>query len=148
MKIRISFAFLGFAFVLFACPAVSLANKSSVKIEAPASADKDSEIVIRIHVTHKGNNFIHYTNWVEVKINDKPVQRWEFKAFNRPEEETFTKELKYKVTEQITITAEANCNLHGSEGPATERVLLVPDENGETSLNGHSIIAAKVDNKS
>ena len=73
--------FLGFVFVLLGSPAESHANKSSVEIEAPQAAEKNSEIVIKIHVFHKGNNFIHYTNWVDVKVNGKPFQRWEFGGF-------------------------------------------------------------------
>ena len=113
---------------LLAFPAPGLANKSSVKIEAPSTAEQGSEIIIKIHVTHKGNNFIHYTNWVKIKINDRAIQNWNFSAFSRPEGETFTREVKTKMTEQLTITAEANCNLHGSEGAATAHVLLVPKE--------------------
>jgi len=121
--------FLGFVFVLLGSPAVCYANKSSVKIEAPQAAEKNSEIVIKIHVLHKGNNFIHYTNWVDVKINGKLFQRWEFSASKRPEDENFTREVTYKLTEPITIVAEANCNTHGSEGPETWTVTLAPEEN-------------------
>jgi len=130
MKFKKSLILAGFTVVLLTFPTISLADKASVKIEAPVSAEKNAEIIIKIHVRHKGNNFLHYTNWVEVKINGKTVQRWEFSARNRPENEAFTKEIRYTIAEQLTITAEANCNLHGSEGPATERVLLVPVENG------------------
>ncbi len=129
MKVRKNFVILGLACVLLAFPANGAANKSSVKLEAPAAVEKGSEIIIKILVSHKGNNFLHYTNWVELKINDKIVQRWTFAAFSRPEEEIFSKEILYKITEQITISAEANCNIHGSEGPATRRVLLVSEEN-------------------
>ncbi len=127
MKSRISFVLIGFVFVLLAFPAMGFANKASVKIEAPAAAEKGSEIIIKVQVSHKGNNFLHHTNWVEVKINGKTIQRWEFSASNRPEEENFTREVTYKIIEQITITAEANCNFHGSEGAVTGRVLLVAE---------------------
>ena len=121
--------FLGLVFVLLGSPAASYANKSSVKIEAPQAAEKGSEIVIKIHVFHKGNNFIHYTNWVDVKINGKLFQRWEFSSSKRAEAEDFTREVMYKFTEPITVVAEANCNTHGSEGPATWTVTLVSEEN-------------------
>ncbi len=85
--------------------------------------------MIKIHVFHKGDNFLHYTDWVDVKINGKPVQRWEFSSSKRPEAENFTREVTYKLTEPITIVAEANCNTHGSEGPATWTVTLAPEEN-------------------
>ena len=120
--------FLSLVFVLFGSLTVSYANKSSVKIEAPQAAEKGSEIVIKIHVFHKGNNFIHYTDWVDVKINGKPFQRWEFSSSKRPEAEDFTIEVTYKLTEPITIVAEANCNTHGSAGPATWTVTLAPEE--------------------
>ena len=124
-----SIVFLGLVVVLLSSPAASYANKSSVKIEAPQAAEKGSEIVIKIHVFHKGNNFIHYTNWVDVKINGKPFQRWEFSSSKRPEAENFTREVTYKLTEPITLVAEANCNTHGSEGPATWTVTLASEEN-------------------
>jgi len=114
--------------VLLGFPAAVYANKSSVKIEAPQAAEKGSEIVIKIHVFHKGNNFLHYTDWVDVKINGKPVQRWEYSSSKRPEEENFTIEMPYKLTEPITVVAEANCNTHGSAGPATWTVTLAPEE--------------------
>ena len=120
--------FLSLVFVLFGSLTVSYANKSSVKIEAPQAAEKGSEIVIKIHVFHKGNNFIHYTDWVDVKINGKPFQRWEFSSSKRPEAEDFTIEVTYKLTEPITIVAEANCNTHGSQGPATWTVTLASEE--------------------
>jgi desulfoferrodoxin (superoxide reductase-like protein) len=123
MKIK-GIVFLGFALVSLACAGEVFADKSSVKIEAPQVAEKGAEIVIKILVFHKGNNFIHYTNWVEVKIDDKPAKRWTFSASDRPEGENFTRELTYRVTEPVTIVAEANCVLHGSEGPATRTVSL------------------------
>jgi len=124
-----SMVLVGFLFVLLVFATEGFANKSSVKIEAPQTAEKNSEIVIKIHVFHKGNNFIHYTNWVDVKINGKTLQRWEFSASKRPEAENFTKEIVYKLTGPITIVAEANCNTHGSEGSKTWTVTLPPEEN-------------------
>ena len=123
MKIS-SIVLLGFALVCLVCAGEVFADKSSVKIEAPQVAEKGAEIVIKILVFHKGNNFVHYTNWVDVKINDKPVKRWTFSASDRPEAENFTRGITYRVTEPVTIVAEANCILHGSEGPATGTVSL------------------------
>jgi desulfoferrodoxin (superoxide reductase-like protein) len=116
---------------LVTSPVESLADKSSVKIEAPRVVEKGSEITIKIHVFHKGNNFAHYTNWVDVKINDETVQRWEFSAFNRPEAENFTREVTYTVTGPTKIVAQANCNLHGSTGETTWSVTLAPEEKGQ-----------------
>ena len=123
MNIR-TIVLLGLVFILLLSPAVSLANKSSVKVTAPQSAEKGSEIVIRIDVFHEGNNMFHYTNRVDVTINGKLTKSWEFTARNRPDTENFTREVTYTLTEPITITAEANCNLHGSEGAATRTVAV------------------------
>ena len=77
----------------------ALANKSAVSIEAPPSVPKGSEITLRVTVTHKGNNFLHYTKWVQITINGKEVARWDYTSGNRPEAATFTKEIKYVVNE-------------------------------------------------
>ena len=99
------------------------ANKSTASIEVPENITKGSEITIRVTVTHSANNFLHYTKWLQIMIDGKEIARWDYTMFNRPEGATFTKEIKYKVEEDIEIKAEASCNLHGSAGPATVRVL-------------------------
>ena len=43
---------------------------------------------------------------------------------NRPEGAIFTKEIKLMVNEPLEIVAEANCNLHGSAGPAKKKIAL------------------------
>lgn len=121
---------------LLTSPVESFADKSSVKIEAPRVVEKGSEINIKIHVFHEGNNFIHHTNWVDIKINDKPFQRWEFSAFKKPEAGNFTREVTYKITEPITIVAQSNCNIHGSAGATTWTVTLVPEEKGQVHQEG------------
>ncbi len=102
----------------------ALANKSAVSIEAPPSVPKGSEITLRVTVTHNGNNFLHYTKWVQITINGKEVARWDYTSGNRPEAATFTKEIKYVVNEEAEIRAEAHCNIHGSAGPAIVKVLV------------------------
>ena len=97
----------------------ALANKTSVRIEAPPTAAVGEEITINLHVSHDGNNFIHYTNWVVVDVNGEELQRWEFGSFDKPEAETFTRSVTYTVTGETTIKAEGNCNMHGSAGPET-----------------------------
>jgi desulfoferrodoxin (superoxide reductase-like protein) len=94
------------------------ANKSAVTIEAPATAQNGSEILIKVHVSHEGNNFIHYTEWVHVKVNGTEVARWEYSPFNRPDSENFTKEIAVTIKGPTEIVAEASCNIHGSKGPA------------------------------
>jgi desulfoferrodoxin (superoxide reductase-like protein) len=114
--------FIGFLLVAWVLPAASYADKSSVTIEAPDTAEKGTEIPVKIHVKHHGNNFMHYTKSAEVKVNGETVETWEFSAFKRPEEETFTREVMVTVDEPVEITAEASCNIHGSEGPAAKSV--------------------------
>ena len=102
----------------------ALANKSAVRIVAPESAGAGEEINIELHVSHKGNNFFHHTEWVYVQINDEEVQRWTYGARSRPENETFTVTLRHTMNASIVIKAEASCNIHGSEGPAQASVTL------------------------
>jgi desulfoferrodoxin (superoxide reductase-like protein) len=99
------------------------ANKSTTSIEVPESIPKGSEITIRVTVTHNANNFMHYTKWLQIMVNGKEIARWDYTMGNKPEGATFTKEIKYKVEGDIEIKTEAGCNLHGSAGPATARVL-------------------------
>ena len=113
---------LGIAMMLCGRPA--FANKSSVRIEAPAQAAVGQEITITLHVSHDGNNFLHYTDWVYVTVNGEEVKRWEFGMFGTPESENFTREIKYTVTGPTVITAEADCNIHGSTGIAEHTVAI------------------------
>ena len=103
---------------------VSLANKSAVIVEAPDQAAKGAEITVKIHVTHSANSFFHYTNWVKVTVNGKDAAFWEYSAGNRPEDAKFTREIKLPVNAPMEIVAEANCNLHGSQGPAKKTIGL------------------------
>lgn len=103
---------------------VSLADKSAATIEVPDQAAKGTEITIKIHVTHSANNFFHYTNWVKVIVNGKEAAFWEYSTGNRPEDAKFTKEIKLTITEPMEIVAEANCNLHGGQGPAKKMINL------------------------
>jgi desulfoferrodoxin (superoxide reductase-like protein) len=101
-----------------------LANKSATSIEVPQNITKGSEITIRITVTHNANNFFHYTNWLRIMINGKDYAQWDYTRTNRPEGATFTKEIKYKADGDFEIRAEASCNMHGSAGPSTAKVLV------------------------
>ena len=102
----------------------ALANKASVKIDAPDSVVKGSEITIKINVEHDSNSMFHYTKWVYVMINGKETNRWEYSWRKRPESNNFTKEITYTVNEPLEIVAEASCNTHGSEGKVTHTVSL------------------------
>jgi desulfoferrodoxin (superoxide reductase-like protein) len=112
------------SFILILIAAPMTANKTAVSIEAPATAQKGSSITVKINVAHSGNSFLHYTDWVVVKINGKEVSRWEFTRSARPENENFTRELQIKVDGPLTIEAQGHCNIHGSEGKATVQVAL------------------------
>jgi len=101
---------------LFFASAGLMANKTSVEIKAPAEIKKGTEVTLVINVFHNGNSKTHHTNWVFLKINGKEVKRWEYSSENLPAGGDFTLEFKYVVTDDITIEAQGNCNLHGSAG--------------------------------
>lgn len=105
-------------------PAEVLADKSAVSIEAPARAEKGAEVTVRITVTHRGNSFFHYTDWAKVDVDGKTVARWDFTAGNRPEGATFTREVKVQAAKTVEVVAEANCNIHGSAGPAKATITV------------------------
>ena len=100
------------------------ANKASTAIQTPTVVERGSEVPITITVKHEGNNFFHYTNWVRVLADGKEIARWDFSATKKPESETFTRQVKYPVNGNVTITAEANCNTHGSTGPTTTTIAV------------------------
>jgi desulfoferrodoxin (superoxide reductase-like protein) len=102
----------------------SYADKSAVAISAPETAAKGSEVVVKLTITHSANNFFHYTNGVYLKVNGKEFSRWDFSSGNRPEEATFVREVKILVNEPIELIAEANCNVHGSKGPAKWKIAI------------------------
>jgi desulfoferrodoxin (superoxide reductase-like protein) len=110
------------AAALFFLTSPALADKSAVTITAPDSVAKGSEVTVKLSITHNGNSFFHYTNWVTLKVNGKEVTRWEFTGSKRPEAEAFTREYKLTVNEPVELTAEANCNIHGSKGPAVKKI--------------------------
>ena len=123
LKYRMGISLVVFISLSFLCfPPLSSANKSSVTIEAPATAEKGSEITIILNVKHSGNNLFHYTEEVKVSVNGKEVEKWEFSSSKRPEDAYFSKEIRCKVDGPLEIVAEANCNIHGSAGPAKKTV--------------------------
>lgn len=98
----------------FALPAY--ADKSSVSIDVPDAAKNGAEITITINVKHHGNNFMHHTQWVYVKVNGKEIARWDYTWRNKPESENFSKQVTFIVTGKTEIESEASCNIHGSAG--------------------------------
>ncbi len=104
----------------------ALANKASASIEAPAKVQKGNWVAIKVTVTHRGNSSLHYTDWLRVNVNKKEIARWDFSSAQRPEAEVFTREIKVTALEDLEVIAEANCNIHGSSGPATARITIIP----------------------
>jgi desulfoferrodoxin (superoxide reductase-like protein) len=98
------------------------ANQAETKIEAPESADKGSEITIKVTVIHSANSYFHYTEWLWVQVNGKEIAKWEYRSGNRPEGATFTKEVKFKVDGDLDIKSKASCNIHGSASEAAAKV--------------------------
>ena len=103
---------------------VASSNKSEASMEGPTDAVKGSEVTLRITATHNANTASHYTEWLKVMANGKQIARWDYTKENRPEGAVFTKEIKIKVTEDTEIVAEANCNMHGSKGPAKHKITV------------------------
>ncbi|MCJ7832988.1 MAG: hypothetical protein MUQ20_01205 [Deltaproteobacteria bacterium] len=119
---RVPFYFLFLAF--FFAAQTSFADKSSVTISAPETAAKGSEVSVKLTITHSANSYFHYTNWVSLKVNGKEFSRWEFTSNKRPEEAVFIREVKIPVNEPMELIAEANCNIHGSAGPAKWKITI------------------------
>jgi len=53
-----------------------------------------------------------------VFVNGEEIKRFEFSAKKRPENGNFERVVTLIVDGETRIEAEANCNLHGSEGKA------------------------------
>ena len=115
-----------FAFIFCISSGSAFANQSSVSLEAPNAVERGTEITIKIHVTHNSNNFFHYTKWVSIKVNDEEIARWDYgkHKYKRPKAKNFTKEIKFIVTDDIIIEAEASCNIHGSKKKAIKMVFI------------------------
>ncbi len=114
----------GFLLTFLFSRRIAWANKAEAKIKVPESAIKGSEITIRVTVVHSANNFLHHVEWLRIKVNDDDVAQWDYSATDRPEGATFTKEIKYKVGDNVEIKAKASCNIHGSAGETVAKVLL------------------------
>jgi len=99
-------------------PGMALADKGAVTIDAPAAAKKGEEVTIKLNVGHCCASKMHYVNWVYLQANGKEVKRWTYTSKDLPPSPKFSLEYKYKLTGDTDLKAEANCNLHGSAGPA------------------------------
>jgi desulfoferrodoxin (superoxide reductase-like protein) len=116
-RIKMSGLVLSALSLIFALPEVVWANKASVSMVAPVSAAPGQEVVITVKVTHDGNSPVHYVNRVYLKINGNEIKTWEYTPLKRPDSGDFSLTYKYRVGADAKLTAEANCNLHGSAGP-------------------------------
>lgn len=112
----------GALFVLLCGRKNSWANKAEAKIEFPEGAARSPEIPIRVTVIHNANSFFHHVEWVWIKFNETEIARWEFTATKRPEGETFTREIKFRVEGEGEIKAKASCNMHGSAGEVAVKI--------------------------
>jgi desulfoferrodoxin (superoxide reductase-like protein) len=111
--------------VVFLAVAPALANKSGIRIEVPETVEQGKTLEIVLHVSHSGNNFMHYTQWVELKINGEVVEKWEYSATSKPPEETFVLTYIYPAAQDLEIEARASCNLHGSRNTDIKRVSVI-----------------------
>jgi len=103
---------------------MAFANKSAVKIEAPDEVPKNTEITLKLHVSHSSNSFLHHTEWLKVDANGKEIARWDYSMFHLPDGADFTKEITIPVNEDLEIVAEASCNIHGSAGPDLKKITV------------------------
>ncbi|MBM3298268.1 MAG: hypothetical protein FJY83_11820 [Candidatus Aminicenantes bacterium] len=113
-----------FVMLLFVLSSEVLADKTAVTLAGPESVAAGTEVTITVNVRHKGNNAFHYTNWVVVKADGVEIARWDFKASGRPEDQNFSREVKHTVAKAVEITAQGNCNIHGSKGPAVLKIAV------------------------
>jgi desulfoferrodoxin (superoxide reductase-like protein) len=113
-------------FIFCISSSAAFANQSSVSLEAPNSVERGAEITIKVHVTHSANNYFHYTKWVSIKVDGETIARWNYgkHKYKRPKAKNFTREIKYIVTDDVIIEAEASCNIHGSKKKAIKKVFI------------------------
>jgi desulfoferrodoxin (superoxide reductase-like protein) len=125
MKFRNLAAFnvIVFSLILLSSP-LAFADKAMVSIEAPQNPAKGSEITIRITITHNGNSNRHFVDWVKIWANNQELAKWEYTSSKLPEGVPFTREIKYKIEDNVEIKAEANCNIHGGKGPGTLKITV------------------------
>ena len=100
----------------------AFADKASVTIIAPESVKKGEEVTIKIKVTHNGNNFMHYVDWAQIKVDGKEVARWDYSWTDTPESENFEREFKQVLRSSIEVSAQADCNMHGSNGVVKKQI--------------------------
>ena len=122
--VRLTLLLISALFMTLSFAESAFADKASVTLEAPESASIGSEITIKIIVTHSADNFIHHVDWAYIMVNGNEVERWKYKWNHLPPDAVFSKEIKYKVQGPTEIKADANCNIHGSKGPAIKTIAV------------------------
>lgn len=130
MKIGRIGGIVGIAALVLFCVTLStaFADKSGVRIEAPESAQPGQEVEILVHVSHSGNNFMHYTELVELEINGELAEKWEYSNFSKPPEEEFTVRYFHAADQDFTISARAVCNMHGSRNTDVVNVTVASSD--------------------
>ena len=125
-KLKIELVVAVFIFIFCVLSGAAFANQSSVSLEAPNSVERGTEITIKVHVTHSANNYFHYTKWVSIKVDGEAIARWNYgkHKYKRPKAKNFTREIKYIVTDDVIIEAEASCNIHGSKKKVIKKVFI------------------------
>lgn len=125
-KLKIELVAAIFIFISCISSGAAFANQSSVSLEAPNSVERGTEITIKVHVTHIANNYFHYVKWVSIKVNGEVIARWNYgkSKYKRPKAKNFTREIKYIVTDDVIIEAEASCNIHGSKKKAIKKAFI------------------------
>ena len=113
---RIQSTFIALLLFMLVTATSAFADKASVTITAPESVKAGTEVTIKIKVVHSGNNFIHHVDWAEISVDRKEVKRWDYSWGSTPEAGTFEREIKQIVTVPIEVSAQADCNIHGSNG--------------------------------
>lgn len=101
-----------------------LANKTTVELIVPEKANVGDTVTIKINVSHSGNSFLHYTEWVYLIINDEEVKRWEYSSSDRPEDSDFTLEYSCEIKGKVDVEVKGNCNLHGSDGVVKKTIMV------------------------
>lgn len=121
---KVRFALVASLFFLVVSATTASADKASVTISAPESVVKGTEATVKIQVSHSGNNFIHHVSWAKISVDGKEATRWDFSWNKRAESKVFEREFTFVVNVPVEITVDADCNLHGSKGPARATITV------------------------
>lgn len=107
-----------------ALPGSAFADKAGATIQGPRNAKKGEEITIRVTFTHNSNSSSHFIEWARVLVDGKEIGRWDFSPQQLPEGPNFVREVKIPVQGALKVTAQANCNRHGSKGAAVLEIQM------------------------